>query len=54
MYPEDALGLALEGAWHLGVIRKVGEKIQEIGLVLRLAKVFIFTIWQWHFLQIIH
>lgn len=26
MYPEDALGLALEGAWHLGVIRKVGEK----------------------------
>ena len=26
MYPDDALGLALEGAWHLGVIRKVGEK----------------------------
>jgi hypothetical protein len=26
MYPNDALGLALEGAWHLGVIRKVGEK----------------------------
>lgn len=25
-YPDDAKGLALEGAWHLGVIRKTGEK----------------------------
>ncbi|WP_026942708.1 hypothetical protein [Hellea balneolensis] len=25
-YPEDPKGLALEGAWHLGVIRKTGEK----------------------------
>ena len=25
-YPDDPKGLALEGAWHLGVIRKVGEK----------------------------
>ena len=25
-YPEDPKGLALEGAWNLGVIRKAGEK----------------------------
>ena len=25
-YPDDPKGLALEGAWHLGVIRKTGEK----------------------------
>ena len=25
-YPDDPRGLALEGAWHLGVIRKTGEK----------------------------
>ena len=25
-YPDDAKGLALEGAWHLGVIRKAGAK----------------------------
>lgn len=25
-YPEDPRGLALEGAWHMGVIRKTGEK----------------------------
>ena len=25
-YPEDPKGMALEGAWHLGVIRKTGEK----------------------------
>jgi len=25
-HPDDAKGLALEGAWHLGVIRKTGEK----------------------------
>lgn len=25
-HPDDPKGLALEGAWHLGVIRKVGEK----------------------------
>lgn len=25
-YPDDPRGLALEGAWHLGVIRKAGEK----------------------------
>lgn len=25
-YPDDAKGLALEGAWHLGVIRKAGKK----------------------------
>ena len=25
-FPDDPKGLALEGAWHLGVIRKTGEK----------------------------
>jgi len=25
-YPDDSRGLALHGAWHLGVIRKAGEK----------------------------
>lgn len=25
-YPEDPLGMALEGAWHMGVVRKTGEK----------------------------
>jgi len=25
-HPDDAKGLALEGAWHLGVLRKAGEK----------------------------
>lgn len=25
-YPDDPKGLALEGAWHLGVLRKTGEK----------------------------
>jgi len=25
-HPNDAKGLALEGAWHLGVLRKAGEK----------------------------
>jgi len=25
-YPDDPKGLALEGAWHLGVIRKTGER----------------------------
>ena len=25
-YPDDPKGLALEGAWHLGIIRKTGEK----------------------------
>lgn len=25
-YPDDALGMALEGAWHMGVVRKTGEK----------------------------
>ena len=25
-YPDDPKGLGLEGAWHLGVLRKVGEK----------------------------
>ena len=24
-YPDDPLGLALEGAWHMGVVRKAGE-----------------------------
>lgn len=25
-YPQDPLGMALEGAWHMGVVRKTGEK----------------------------
>ena len=25
-YPDDALGMALEGAWHMGVVRKTGDK----------------------------
>jgi len=25
-YPDDALGVALEAAWHMGVVRKAGEK----------------------------
>ncbi len=28
-YPDDARGMALEGAWHLGIIRKTGEKNAE-------------------------
>ena len=25
-FPNDARGMALEGAWHLGILRKIGEK----------------------------